>query len=437
MTGRKHIGVSLVISLLLMTACLLWALSGFERKIISTQVADGAMVPAGEMVDGRVLEQNVDFSGLEMGGDIYLGIRFATYGRRNLGSIKISLQSDDLTQSHEVAAKDLKDNSIRYFKFSGFDTPRAKLYVEGINGMPKRSPTVWCHSSSDRKQTVVVDGEASDRKVDVWVATEKSNQMYVLSRIGVTGFTFLSIIFLVSVFPLVYIGIGSHGSGNEIKTSAIGTGSSITLIRKIVLATTLATITTSLVLVIKKSEYDFIPIENPDISNLVSAPPLVEERTIEQEIEISPQLAEGSFALGLTFGTYMRTNTAKFQVSLSQDGHTQHHIVKSKTLDDNKERQFVFSGFEAGSVELTLSGKNGDESNSPTIWLTPANEVAPAKIDGEIQPQRVLIRRYYVVERPVVGDLFYQWFVVVFVSVVLLCELPFFKYLRSSKAGVR
>ena len=141
----------------------------------------------------------------------------------------------------------------------------------------------------------------------------------------------------------------------------------------------------------------FLPLHDQFSNERVPIAPLSKGVVVEQPFEVTSEMAGSGLGLGLSFGTFLRTNKAKIELKVTQGDKSDRVILNSKTLEDGVERIFVFSPLDAGEATLTISGINGKGSNSPTVWFDPDGEGPQAIVNGEQLPQQLMLFRYIVV----------------------------------------
>ncbi|MBW3550067.1 MAG: extracellular solute-binding protein [Proteobacteria bacterium] len=143
---------STVIVLFVAAACLLWWPFHTQTSLYSAGAAGST--PAGEILEGFVLEQRVRAGAADMTAAPALethrqqhcfGIRFATYRRSNGGRLDVGWRQGDRTQQWRVSAARLVDNKYRYFCP---DQPFAAqedfdLRISGVDGQPGNAATLW------------------------------------------------------------------------------------------------------------------------------------------------------------------------------------------------------------------------------------------------------------------------------------------------------
>lgn len=137
----------LAIALFLAAATLPWLPFESYEALYSTHPA-GA-VPAGEIGPDFQLLQRIhpvaEASPAASGRKNCFAIRFATYARRNDGSLRVYWRQERHQQQWRLAADKLIDNSYRHFcPDSAFDAYRPYLIeVRGVDSKPGKSATLW------------------------------------------------------------------------------------------------------------------------------------------------------------------------------------------------------------------------------------------------------------------------------------------------------
>lgn len=138
----------IAIAIFIAAACLVWLPVQVQNTLDGT-LPDNP-VPAGEIQKDFLILQQVDPDpeALPEAGKIHphcVGIRFATYMRRNSGRLAVELRQGPIERRWQVRAARLADNSFRYFcPGRGFSAGKPfQLRVSGVNGKPGSSATVW------------------------------------------------------------------------------------------------------------------------------------------------------------------------------------------------------------------------------------------------------------------------------------------------------
>ena len=169
---------------------------------------------AGALLHGSRIEQEFEFSLDSLPETVFLGIQFATYGRKNPGLFTIDLLQDENHQTHSINTAELVDNKIIYFPFISIQQGKATLSIESEGSTKTRSATVWCHYSPGAAP-MLLNGEPSERRVDLWIAKKESNQVYVIHRIGWVGLIFISVVVSCVLSMLFYFGWIALASGKS------------------------------------------------------------------------------------------------------------------------------------------------------------------------------------------------------------------------------
>lgn len=138
----------LAITIFIAIACVVWLPVHVQGTLYGTSSQDP--LPVGEITRGLVVSQQVqpDQGATPPAHDAHphcVGIRFATYMRRNSGRLDVELRQGSIERRWQVRASRLADNRFRYFcpgpAFSAWEP--FHLQVSGINGEAGRSATLW------------------------------------------------------------------------------------------------------------------------------------------------------------------------------------------------------------------------------------------------------------------------------------------------------
>ena len=427
--SRKLILASLL-SCGLLVICLAWLLIGSEIKQLDKQVDTGAGIVAGPLSDGVTIEQAITIPEISADDALHLGFQFATYSKTNLGQILIQVEQGSVQKEQTVQSSRLADNDIAYFPFSGLKPGKARLTIQGLNGPSHNSATVWCHLSSELPP-MVLNGELSDKSVDVWFVHKSNNTEEVFYRVGVGGLVFLSVVFFAVLTTLFYRGFVEMESISGAKSFIESVLRSVDVGRLLISvpASLLAGGLVALILFLTSDRpYNFLPLNDEFSEERVPIAPLSKGVVVEQSFEVTSEMAGSEIGLGLSFGTFLRTNKAKVELKVSQGDKSDRVILNSKSLVDGAKKIFVFAPLDVGDASLTISGINGKGSNSPTVWFEPSQIEPLAQVNGETVPQRLLLFRYIAVpdERSYVigGSVFpLHWLVGVVLTVFVLIQM--------------
>lgn len=190
---------STVIVLFVAAACLLWWPFHTQTSLYSAGAAGST--PAGEILEGFVLEQRVRAGAADMTAAPALethrqqhcfGIRFATYRRSNGGRLDVGWRQGDRTQQWRVSAARLVDNKYRYFCP---DQPFAAqeefdLRISGVDGQPGNAATLWLVDDT-RLGTARLGGDAvADKALALEVTARKRIGFASMVRVNAGAFAF-------------------------------------------------------------------------------------------------------------------------------------------------------------------------------------------------------------------------------------------------------
>lgn len=139
--------MSPAIALFVCAAALVWLPFESHEVLYATRpagaVAAGEIGPGFELVQRihPVTEASIDANRRQH----CFAVRFATYARRNDGSLQVHWRQDRRQQQWRVAADELIDNSYRHFcPDAAFDALQPYLIeVRGMDGKPGKSATLW------------------------------------------------------------------------------------------------------------------------------------------------------------------------------------------------------------------------------------------------------------------------------------------------------
>lgn len=146
----------------------LWALLpfGVEQTLLGTQ--QGRMIPAGEFVAGKVLTQNgalpESLGSQRTAGHLCFGVRFATYARKNSGTIDVSWKQEQGTASWQISSSKLDDNQVKFFCPKKGITLNApfQIQITSQDGSAGHSPTAWL--TLDKQFGIAeIDGRTQER----------------------------------------------------------------------------------------------------------------------------------------------------------------------------------------------------------------------------------------------------------------------------------
>ena len=395
---RKLISAALF-ALLVLGICLVWLLVGGEIKVLDKQVDSGAGVVAGPLAHGTFLQQEIDVPENISYEELHLGFKFATYSRKNPGQIRILVEQGDKVVEHLQESGQLKDNTTVFFSFPELEAGKALLTIQGVNGPGNHSATVWCSYSADLP-SMILNGEPSDRRVDVWFAHQRIDKQVILERVGLGGLIFLSWVFFAILTTLFYrtlVEVDSWGETKKVWLCKLNSAKGRRLWVSISVSVLAGAIAMGAFLLFSEKPVNFLPVGDLYSEARVPIEPLIEGTVVKQRFEVTPQMSSGQIGLGLSFGTFLRSNKGKVELKITQGDKSDRVVLNSKTLVDGEERLFVFSQFDAGPATLTLSGINGKGSNSPTVWFEPGEQEPRAVVNGEVVPQRLILFRYLVV----------------------------------------
>ncbi|MCB1120075.1 MAG: hypothetical protein KJT03_00885 [Verrucomicrobiae bacterium] len=397
MKNIRAVSCSLGLSVCLTAGLLLAAINGHHAVLLENQAGEGPRMVAGPLTDGTVIEQHFVVPGGETIEYAVLGIRFATYNRRPLGQVQVTIKQGNRNWEHLVDATTLKDNTVVNFALDHLKPGEAMLRLEGVGALPDRSPTAWGHLGATYGP-ILRDGERLDRSVDLWISKNVSNLSLIRQEIGWLGLIGFMLIFGAITYLLGFLclRIGVIDQSGDSPKKILG---GLLILPGTITGLIAAIIVWCIAHFGMRAPMEFISLKDSFGENLKDAPPLIEGSLLEQQVVITRQMAAGNQGLGIVFATYMRTNHAKIEVSLAQGEHVQKHVINSKTLRDNKERQFIFSRFKTGPAILRIAGINGTGSESPTVWLEPATEPPFLRISGEETQYRLPVLRYVAVRQ--------------------------------------
>ncbi len=399
MFDTKKLILAALLSFVLLIVCLGVLILGTKVDVFAKQIGIESGIVAGPLSNGVWLEQELVVPENSAGEALHFGFRFATYSRKNLGQIHIQISQGNFVNEHSIRSSELIDNEIVYFSFPDIKSGHARLRMEGVNGPSHNSATVWCHSSVGLP-FMSLNGELSDRRVDIWFAEKTINQEVLLRRVGMGGLVFLSLVFFAILTTLFYRGFVELDCFSVLRSL----GSSVLAAmnpRRLWVSIPISLLSGGLVVLgfylTEDKSVSFLPLNDQFSNERVPIAPLSKGVVVEQPFEVTSEMAGSGLGLGLSFGTFLRTNKAKIELKVTQGDKSDRVILNSKTLEDGVERIFVFSPLDAGEATLTISGINGKGSNSPTVWFDPDGEGPQAIVNGEQQPQQLMLFRYIVV----------------------------------------
>lgn len=426
--ARKLI-IAAGLSLLLLGLCLAVLMVGIEVDVLDKQADSGDGVVAGPLTHGQILQQEIDIPAGIADEKLHLGFKFATYAKTNLGQIRVQVGQGDYLGEHSVDSTDLEDNEVLYFSFGGLGAGKALLTIEGVNGPDDLSATVWC-SYSEELPSMLINGESSDRRVDVWFAHKTINKQIILDRVGAGGLVFLSLVFFAVITTVFY------RAAVELKSIPVLAAGFLPLSGSMVRRWLMPSVSSlaagmlvaAILLILSDKSVIFVPVGDKFSNERVPIEPLIEGAVVEQRFEITPQMSSGEIGVGLSFGTFLRNNKAKVEIKVSQGDKSDRVVLKSSTIVDGMERVFAFSRFDAGEATLTVTGLNGSGSNSPTIWFEPGSGEPRAVVNGESVDQHLILYRYLVVPDEglflVGGKAFpFKWMGITMLIVFILLQL--------------
>lgn len=142
----------------------LWALLpfGVEQTLLQTQ--QGPMTPAGEFIAGKVLTQDgalPESLNSPTTRHLCFGVRFATYARKNAGTLDVSWKQERIAASWRIPSSKLDDNQIRFFCPKGGLELGApfQIQITSQDGSAAHSPTAWL-TMDNQFGTAIFDGKA-------------------------------------------------------------------------------------------------------------------------------------------------------------------------------------------------------------------------------------------------------------------------------------
>ena len=383
---------------MILTAIVLtWAFSGSEYATIEKQWTSGEKVIIGTLSSGSQLEQAIHIPKHPDLDSLYLGIRFATYGRTNLGQVILLLEQDTHLQSHTVNAGHLKDNELRYFPFAGFNPGLAKLRLQTLGGTPEQSPTVWGRYSPN-EEPLRMNGVTSDKRIDIVFARKHANHLSIQDQLGSNGWVLLGLLSCATLSLVSYITL-TLSKKTSTEGSTTFTSEQDPLLRNVSIALGAGLFISILVALFAKPVPEYYHLMDAYTGNREHAPPISKGIVVTQAIEITPTMAEQGFGLGILFGTFHRNNQAKIELSLEQSGNVKTHTFGSRKLIDNQPKIFPFYGFDPGSATLTIKGLDGKGSNSPTVWLDATSMPPFATIAGNSSTEKLIVYHYKIINQ--------------------------------------
>jgi hypothetical protein len=168
-TARIATAVAFVVA-----ALVFWQTFEVYPAISKTELRDP--VPAGEIVKGFEIKQTIlppaDEGAAAPKGVMCIGLRFATYKRKNSGAFTVAWTQADRRGQWLVAASDLADNAFRYFcpdRGIGGNAPFT-VSISGGNGRPGSAPTVWLTRDDSLGR---VEGRSDGRALALRVTARK------------------------------------------------------------------------------------------------------------------------------------------------------------------------------------------------------------------------------------------------------------------------
>ena len=153
----------------------LWALIPFDVEQTLVRTKQGRMIPAGEFIAGRVLTQSgvlpESLGSQDALGHLCFGVRFATYARKNTGTLDVAWKQGRSIASWRVLSSDLADNQMKFFcpKNGMVLGAPFQIQIASKDGSAGHSPTVWL-TTDDRFGTVTFDGKAQQRGLSLAIA---------------------------------------------------------------------------------------------------------------------------------------------------------------------------------------------------------------------------------------------------------------------------
>lgn len=159
-----------VLSLGIVISYFVWYAPYFSESL-SNKPKDG--VPAGEIVAGRVITQKLYLPKIRRGEKIYIKILFATYNRKNQGSIIVSLLQNTVKESIVLDTQNFKDNSYQMLSFIGnYTSGPAILEITGVNAVPGKAITAWL-SSDAPFGGAIIDGKQLKKSLVFKIGTQQ------------------------------------------------------------------------------------------------------------------------------------------------------------------------------------------------------------------------------------------------------------------------
>lgn len=427
MFDTKKLFPAALLAFALLVVCLGFLFIGSKLDTLGKQVEEGSAVVAGPLSDGVTIEQVVDIP--ENAGDdaLHLGFQFATYSRKNLGQIRIQMLQGEVIGEHTLLSGELRDNEIVYVSFPDLRPGKARLTIEGQFGPKHNSATVWCRYSSELP-AMLLNGELSDRRVDVWFANKTINREEILNRVGVGGLIFLSLVFFAVLMTVIYRGLVEQESFsllNPVLSSLLAANHNRRLLISVPVSLLAGGLIVLFSFLLADVPMNFLPLNDEYSEDRVPIAPLSKGVVLEQTFEITSEMAGSDLGLGLMFGTFLRENKAKIELEVTQGDKSDRVVFNSESIVDGTERIFVFSPFDLGEATLTISGVNGKGSNSPTIWFEPGEAEPQAIVNGERVPQRLVLFRYIAVPKISAGGnkLPVKWIAVVMIVVFAVLQI--------------
>ena len=141
------------------------------QKTLTSAIKMINVVPAGEMIAGRNIQQAIDIPSklietLETSKpdeQFCISLTMATYARQNTGSLELMLEQEDWRLAKILDVSCIRDNSahdvcFRAAEWSGVKQGPALLCITGMDGQPGNAVTLWLTQDTSQGR-VTIDGQ--------------------------------------------------------------------------------------------------------------------------------------------------------------------------------------------------------------------------------------------------------------------------------------
>jgi len=155
---------------------ILFWISGFpegQRISLEGYSAPPSEAVIGELVDGLVVDQALVLPHVVKDEGVSIGVKLATYQRRNAGIVELSLLQEGRIVSRRFESRGLKDNSWVFLDIPShqFEPGNAILRLKGEGGMRNTSPTVWSHTIREGEVAYVRQGVKMEKTLCYYFAS--------------------------------------------------------------------------------------------------------------------------------------------------------------------------------------------------------------------------------------------------------------------------